>query len=97
MQHESLEKIHELEGLIKLIKDPLLLDKWSKLLSSDHFYRMCYKGIDNDSSSEQIDNNDSPYEAYIHFMNIASDLEKTVTMKIQENYKKEVLLTTKVA
>jgi alpha-amylase len=88
MQHESLEKIHELEGLIKLIKDPKLLDKWSKLLTSDHFYRM---------RSEENDVDDSPYEAYIYFMNIASDLEKTVTIKIQENYKKEVLLTTKVA
>mgnify|MGYP001193923944 CR=1 FL=1 len=97
MQYESLETIHELEGLIKLIKDPLLLDKWSKLLTSDHFYRMCAKGTVNGNSLMQSDNNDSPYEAYIHFMNIASDLDKTVRMIIQENYKKEVLLTTKVA
>jgi len=73
------------------------LDQWCNLLNSNHFYRMCSIEFYEESSTEQFNHNEPPYEAYIHFMNIATDLKKTVPIKIQENYKKELLLTTKVA
>lgn len=61
----------------KTSKDPEILEKWSKLLASDNFYNMCTENFENIELHQNTSHFESPYEAYIHFMNIVSDLENT--------------------
>ena len=93
----SSEKIYELEGVVKLLKDDEILDQWSKLLTSDHFYYMCTKYWADGDVHKYFSPYESPYEAYIYFMNAMTDLENRITNEIENNYKEAVLLTTKMA
>ncbi len=74
MQRHALEKLYALEGAIKLSGDELLLEDWRKLQTSDHFYYMCTKYFSDGDVHKYFNPNDTPYEAYIAFMNILNDL-----------------------
>jgi alpha-amylase len=53
----------------KLIKD------WNYLQVSDHFYYMCTKMFSNGEVHGFFNPFDSPYEAFINYMNILSDFK----------------------
>ena len=73
MQQESLKEIYNLEPHVKLSKNPALLDEWRKLQTSDHFYYMCTKWFNDGDVHKYFNPYDSPYEAFIAYMNILND------------------------
>lgn len=97
MQHEALEKIYALEKNVKSLNRADVLDQWSKLLTSDHFYYMCTKYWADGDVHKYFSPYESPYEAYIYFMNALSDLENTVNNLIQNKSKKANQLEKEVA
>ena len=85
MQDDALEKLYLLENKIKQIKRvprklagkySKLLSSWRKLQTSDHFYYMCTKYFNDGDVHKYFNPYDNPYDAYIYFMNILSDLNK---------------------
>ena len=73
MQQEAMKEIYNLEPYVKLSKNPALLDQWRKLQTSDHFYYMCTKWFNDGDVHKYFNPYDSPYEAFITYMNILND------------------------
>ena len=78
MQYEALGKIYELKSLVDETKNPEIKESWSKLQTSDHFYYMCTKYWADGDVHKYFSPFNSPYDAYIYYMNIISDLEITL-------------------
>ncbi len=87
MQDNAFEEIYALEGKIKNLKDPEILDLWRKLTTSDHFYYMCTKYYSDGDVHQYFSPYDTPYDAFINYMNILNDLKLRI-----ENFGKETLL-----
>ena len=71
-------RVYGLEKEIKLINDPDLLNVWSRLQTSDHFYYMSTKYWSDGDVHKYFSPYESPYDAHIYYMNVLSDLEKTI-------------------
>ena len=74
MQQEAMHKIYSIEGDVKSSKDKSLVNTWRKLLTSDHFYYMCTKWFNDGDVHKYFNPYDSPYDAFISFMNAYRDL-----------------------
>lgn len=66
-QREALRKVYEMESMVKESKNEELIEDWSYLQSSDHFFKM--------ANSETGGFSDAANEAYIHFMNLIADFQ----------------------
>jgi len=75
LQNDAMERIYKLEGKIKQTGDAMLLDKWARLLTSDHFYYMSTKYWNDGDVHKYFSPYNTPYDAYINFMNVVTDLE----------------------
>ncbi|MEK7376170.1 MAG: glycoside hydrolase family 57 protein, partial [Candidatus Margulisiibacteriota bacterium] len=64
MQQEAFERIYSLEEDVKMCGDPLIMDAWEKLQTSDHYYYMCTKFWNDGDVHKYFSPYDSPYEAY---------------------------------
>ena len=73
MQQEALREIYIIEQSVKATRNPQLIDEWRKLQTSDHFYYMCTKWFNDGDVHKYFNPYESPYEAFITFMNILND------------------------
>jgi len=74
IQHDALRAFAELERDVKQSGDEALLCDWRRLSTSDHFYYMCTKWFQDGDVHEYFNPYESPYEAYIAYMNVLNDL-----------------------
>lgn len=84
MQAEALSKLYLLEDLVKKLNDPEILEQWSHLQISDHFYYMCTKHWSDGEVHKYFSPFNSPYDSYIYFINALSDLEIKVKATLAE-------------
>lgn len=75
MQKEAALKIHSMEHSVMETCDARLIHAWSKLQCSDHFYYMSTKVGCDGNVHRYFCPHDSPYDAYIYFMNALADLQ----------------------
>ncbi len=75
MQKAAIEAVYSIEDQILLANDHKLLDDWRKLQTSDHFYYMCTKWSADGDVHAYFSPYESPYDAYISYMNALSDLK----------------------
>lgn len=75
MQTGSIQALYDLEGHVKDSGDLSLIDDWRKLTTSDHFYYMCTKWFNDGDIHAYFSPYETPYEAYINFMNSYHDLK----------------------
>ncbi|MDF2156928.1 glycoside hydrolase family 57 protein [Algoriphagus sp. CAU 1675] len=73
LQDEAFERLYELENKVKGIDDPEIQRDWDYLQTSDHFYYMCTKFFSDGDIHAYFSPYDSPYEAFINYMNVLSD------------------------
>ncbi len=78
LQREALAKIYVLEEAVKATGNDDLLKVWGKLQTSDHFYYMSTKFWADGDVHKYFSPFASPYDAGIYFMNVISDLGKTI-------------------
>jgi alpha-amylase len=90
MQVDALQTLYKLETEIKDSGDFELLEDWRKLQTSDHFYYMCTKFWSDGDVHKYFSPYQSPYEAFIYFMNAFHDLQARlkVVQKVGENIEK---------
>jgi len=88
MQHEAVRHLYELEELIKHTHDPTLIADWRKLQTSDHFYYMCTKWFADGDVHKYFNPYDSPYDAFIAFMNVLHDIQLRGRQLTKTNKKK---------
>ena len=94
LQHDAMERIYGLEKRIKETNDEQMIDTWAKLLTSDHFYYMCTKYWNDGDVHKYFSHYNTPYDAYINFMNVVTDLEHVLEVKYES---KETLASTVMA
>jgi alpha-amylase len=75
MQHEAFKQIYSLEKDVFGCGNEKLIKAWEKLQTSDHFYYMCTKFWNDGDVHKYFSPFDSPYDAYMYYMNVFSDLE----------------------
>ena len=81
MQDEAFENLYSLEDKIRNCKDPEILKNWYYLQNSDHFYYMCTKWFSDGDVHKYFNPYDTPYMAFINYMNVLSDFIITVDEK----------------
>jgi alpha-amylase len=75
LQHDAMERIYTLEKEVHESGDLKLIDTWAKLTTSDHFYYMSTKYWNDGDVHKYFSHYNTPYDAYINFMNVVTDLE----------------------
>ena len=85
LQDEAFDRLYELEKQVKEIEDPEIQRDWSYLQTSDHFYYMCTKFFSDGSVHQYFSPYDTPYDAFINYMNVLSDFMLRVKEKINES------------
>lgn len=78
MQRAAIETIYQLEDDIHKINDHKLMEDWRRLQTSDHFYYMCTKWSNDGDVHAYFSPYESPYDAYIAYMNALTDLKLRV-------------------
>lgn len=79
MQQVALEKIYSLSDQIKKSQNKEFLEEWRKLQTSDHFYYMCTKWFSDGDVHKYFSPYESPYDAFIIFMNVFNDLQMKIS------------------
>ncbi len=74
MQQEAMRYLYGLEHDILRSQDQLLIADWRKLQTSDHVYYMCTKWFRDGDVHAYFSPYDSPYDAFLYFMNVVRDL-----------------------
>ncbi|MFT4898347.1 MAG: alpha-amylase [Flavobacteriales bacterium] len=78
IQDDAFDSLYELEELVKNVDDKKIKDDWVKLQTSDHFYYMCTKFWSDGDVHKYFSHYDSPYAAFINYMNVLTDFEERV-------------------
>lgn len=84
LQNEAFDKLYRLRDKIRAIDHPDFTYVWNFLQGSDHFYYMATKWFSDGDVHSYFNPYDSPYEAFINYMNVLSDFEIEVDKKYGE-------------
>lgn len=84
MQNEAFNKLYALKELVKKCDDPAILTDWKYLQVSDHFYYMSTKFFSDGEVHKYFNPYESPYDAFINYMNILSDFSDRVKAAVSE-------------
>lgn len=87
IQRDALSAIYGMENDVMSTKDNRLIETWRKLQTSDHFYYMCTKWSNDGDVHAYFSPYQSPYDAYIAFMNALSDLQLRVSHTLEAQRK----------
>ncbi|MDD4319410.1 MAG: glycoside hydrolase family 57 protein [Candidatus Peribacteraceae bacterium] len=78
IQSAAIDAVYALERQVKETGNPLLLDIWRRLQTSDHFYYMSTKYWSDGDVHKYFSPYDSPYEAYRRYSHALCDLKQRV-------------------
>ena len=81
MQKAAIEALYSLEDEMTRANDGRLIEDWRRLQTSDHFYYMCTKWFADGDVHAYFSPYESPYDAYISYMNALSDLRLRLLKK----------------
>jgi alpha-amylase len=74
MQQQAITSLYSLNESVMNSGDLDLIDDWRKLQTSDHFYYMCTKWFSDGDVHAYFSPYESPYEAFMNYMNAYHDL-----------------------
>lgn len=89
IQRDAIAVTYGMEHDVMKTKDKHLIEQWRKLQTSDHFYYMCTKWSNDGDVHAYFSPYQSPYDAYIAFMNAISDLQLRVRDALAAREEKE--------
>ncbi|MDD4638872.1 MAG: alpha-amylase, partial [Bacteroidales bacterium] len=69
----AFNKLYSAEESVKNLNNPSLTSDFRKLQESDHLYYMCTKFFSDGAVHNYFNPYDSPYDAFINYMNVISD------------------------
>ena len=73
LQNEAFEELFKIQPKVKALNDPALNEDYSRLQASDHFYYMRTKLFSDNDYHRYVSPYETPYEAFINYMNVLSD------------------------
>ena len=95
LQQEAFHKVYAMTEKLSIVGDPELWEDFGHLQESDHFYYMCTKFFSDGEVHKYFNPYDTPYEAFINYMNVLSDFqirldEKRAALDVKETAAREV-------
>ena len=89
LQSEAFKKVYAMTEKLSIVNDPELWEDFGHLQESDHFYYMCTKFFSDGEVHKYFNAYDTPYEAFINYMNVISDFqirldEKRAALDVKE-------------
>ena len=90
LQNEAFKKLYALKDKIRAINHPDFYHAWNFMQVSDHFYYMATKWFSDGDVHSYFNPYESPYEAFINYMNVLSDFEIEVDRKYKETMQESV-------
>jgi alpha-amylase len=76
MQRAAHERLYRLAARLRSVGDPGLLECWRRLGTSDQCYYMSTKRFADGDVHRYFSPHESPYDAFVTFMNVLTDLER---------------------
>lgn len=73
LQQDAFNKLYGLEEKLSILDDAELWKDYGHLQESDHFYYMCTKFFSDAEVHKRFNPYETPYEAFINYMNVLSD------------------------
>ena len=73
LQNDAFNKLYDQVEKLGLLNDESLWADFGHLQESDHFYYMCTKFFSDGAVHKYFNPYDTPYEAFINYMNVLSD------------------------
>ncbi len=73
LQQDAFNKLYEQSEKLAILNDPDLWGDFGHLQESDHLYYMCTKFFSDAEVHKYFNPYDTPYEAFINYMNVLSD------------------------
>jgi len=83
LQRDALGKLFALERRVRASGSEALAEDFRRLSTSDHFYYMATKAAGDDRVHAYFSPFESPYDAYITYMHVVSDLERRLPRPIR--------------
>lgn len=97
LQREALNKLYGAAERVNLCSDRRLKQDWEYLQSSDHFYYMSTKNLDDGAAHSSFSPYDSPFSAFTNYMNVLADflvhVEEQFPQEIENEELNSLLLT----
>jgi alpha-amylase len=93
MQEDAFNRLYSLADKINKCEDKKILADWKYLQTSDHFYYMCTKVFSDGDVHSYFNPFDSPYDAYINYMNVLSDFIIRLNASVPENIQEKEIAT----
>lgn len=87
MQHEALKAIYDLKSGVLASNDEDLITDWRRLLTSDHLYYMSTKHLNDGGVHQYFSPYDSPFDAFLYFMNAVRDVRGRVEAYLPKSEK----------
>ncbi|MDR1592360.1 MAG: glycoside hydrolase family 57 protein [Prevotellaceae bacterium] len=91
LQQEALGKLYSLADRVHLCSDMLLKFDWLRLQDASHFFVMATKHYSNGKIYAQPIAYESPYHAFINYMNVLSDFMERVEAQFPSSVENEEL------
>ncbi len=88
MQENTLKELYKMESIVKATNDIQIIGDWRKMQTSDHFYYMCTKWFSDGDVHKYFNPYNTPYEAYINFMNVLDNLNSRCRRILQRKEQK---------
>ncbi|WP_319479805.1 glycoside hydrolase family 57 protein [uncultured Draconibacterium sp.] len=85
MQKEAFEKLYAMKEQMARCTDSVLQKDWNYLQASDHFFYMSTKFFAGGDAHKSYSHFDSPYEAFINYMNVLSDFKIRLNANVPES------------
>jgi len=75
LQGAALEKLYQMTDKVQRCDDAQIKKDWEYLQASDHFYYMATKFFSDGAVHAYFNPYDTPYDAFMNYMNVLSDFE----------------------
>jgi alpha-amylase len=85
MQKEAFEKLYAMKDQMARCTNAELHKDWNYLQASDHFFYMSTKYFADGDPHKSYSHFDSPYEAFINYMNVLSDFKIRLNAHVPES------------
>ena len=94
LQQEAFNKVYAMTEKLSIVNDAALWADFGHLQESDHLYYMCTKFFSDGEVHKYFNPYDTPYEAFINYMNVLSDFqirldEASAALDVRETAEKE--------
>ena len=83
LQNEAFNKLYSLSEKLAILNDAELWSDFGHLQESDHLYYMCTKYFSDGAVHKYFNPYDTPFEAFINYMNVLSDFMLRVDQALE--------------